>query len=173
MKESETSANEYFDVVDLADSVVGRRPRAEVHLLRLRHRAVHIFLFNEQGQVFLQKRSWTKDTSPGRWSSSCAGHVDSGETYDAAARRELAEELGVHEIRLERLFKIEACPETGEEFVWVYRGFHQGPFQLNPAEISFGQWLHPDDLEKQFITSPNLFAPSFVYVWKQFRQQAS
>lgn len=162
---------EIFDVVDATDCIVGQRSRAEIHLRNLRHRAVHIFIFNAREQLFLQKRSWNKDTAPGRWSSSCAGHVDAGESYDQAAVRELAEELGIAGAHPEKLLKLEACPETGSEFVWLYRLQYNGePLQLNPDEISCGQWLSSEDIEKQIITSPNLFAPSFIYVWRRFRQ---
>src|SRR5580658_3200257 len=86
---------EFFDVVDERDAVVGRASRREVHAHRLMHRAVHVLVFDDTGRVFLQKRSMKKDIAPGLWDSSCSGHVDSGESYDVAAVREFAEELGV------------------------------------------------------------------------------
>src|SRR6478672_13109465 len=100
-------SEEVFDVVDEQDQVIGRERRSEVHRLNLRHRAVHVLVFNSQGEVFLQKRSMSKDTFPGAWDSSASGHLDCGEDYDACAIRELREEIG---LRLERcpprLFKI-------------------------------------------------------------------
>ena len=59
------------------------------------HRAVHILVFNQRGELFLQKRSMSKDNDPGMWDSSAAGHVDSGESYLDCATREIEEELGV------------------------------------------------------------------------------
>ncbi|MCS7338324.1 MAG: NUDIX domain-containing protein, partial [Verrucomicrobiae bacterium] len=88
-------ASEFFDVVNAADEVIGRQPRAEVHRLGLLHRAVHVLVFNSRGQVYLQKRAHTKDRQPGLWDSSASGHVDAGEDYDTAALRELREELGI------------------------------------------------------------------------------
>src|SRR5438045_7815430 len=124
---------EWFDVVDENDQVIGREQRKLVHANGLRHRAVHILLFNAEGEVFLQKRSPWKDMHPNTWDSSCSGHVDSGEDYDVSAHRELGEELGLSTApALKRLFKIEARPETGQEFVWVYRGECEGPFRLQP-----------------------------------------
>ena len=113
-----------------------RKPRREVHRLGLKHRAVHVLVFNSRGETFLQKRSMTKDREPGKWDSSTSGHVDSGEDYDACAVRELREEIGLTVAKApERLFKIAACPETDAEFVWVYRCQAEGPFQLHPDEI--------------------------------------
>ena len=84
-----------FDVVDENDRVVSHASRHEVHRAKLRHRAVHVFVFNGAGELFLQKRSRWKDTHPGKWDSSAAGHVNSGDNYAATAPREMAEELGV------------------------------------------------------------------------------
>ena len=72
-------SEEYFDVVDLADRVIGRATRNEVHQKGLYHRAVHVLVFNSQGQLFLQKRSASKDTFPGKWDSSASGHLCAGE----------------------------------------------------------------------------------------------
>ncbi|MEP6822650.1 MAG: 16S rRNA (adenine(1518)-N(6)/adenine(1519)-N(6))-dimethyltransferase RsmA, partial [Chthoniobacterales bacterium] len=98
-------AGEPFAVVDAADRVIGAAPRSTVHGNNLLHRAVHILLFNDAGEVFLQKRSLLKDRHPGVWDSSAAGHVDAGEEYDDAAERDLKEELGVQS-RLERVLKL-------------------------------------------------------------------
>ena len=107
-------SEEIFDIVNDADEVIGRERRAEAHRLGLKHRAAHILVYNGRGEVFLQKRSRTKDTFPGAWDSSASGHVDCGEDYDACALRELGEELGLQPAQpLERLFKLAACPATG------------------------------------------------------------
>ncbi|MDH5356922.1 MAG: NUDIX domain-containing protein, partial [Gammaproteobacteria bacterium] len=88
-------SHELLDVVDENDIVVGVKTRGEIHAKALMHRAVHILVFNSQGELFIQKRAMTKDENPGQWDSSSAGHVDSGETYLQCAIRELKEELGV------------------------------------------------------------------------------
>ncbi|KAB2645097.1 MAG: NUDIX domain-containing protein, partial [Verrucomicrobia bacterium] len=75
---------EWFDVVDESDRVISKALRKDVHAKRLLHRAIHVFVFNKAGEIFLQKRSLLKDMCPGLWDSSCSGHVDSGEDYDTA-----------------------------------------------------------------------------------------
>src|SRR4051812_43778026 len=113
---------EIFDIVDEHDVVIGQRPRGEVHRTGLRHRAVHVLVFNSRGEVFLQKRSMLKDCFPGAWDSSASGHLQPGETYDDCAMREVEEELGFRLPTVpERLFKVAACAQTGQEFVWAYR----------------------------------------------------
>jgi isopentenyl-diphosphate delta-isomerase type 1 len=163
---------ELFDIVDAADRVVGQKTRACVHRDGLRHRAVHALLFNARGEIFLQKRSLAKDLNPGVWDSSCSGHLHAGETYEQAARRELGEELGLtHPIPLRPVCKLDAQRETGNEFVWVYLGESDGPFRLDPEEISEGRFLGIPDLEREIRVGPDLFSPVFVHLWSRLRHQ--
>jgi isopentenyl-diphosphate Delta-isomerase len=157
---------EWFDIVDEHDQVVGRAQRREVHARKLRHRAVHVLVFRADGAVFLQRRSLAKDSCPGLWDSSCSGHLDAGEGYAAAARRELAEEIGLRRRQAPELwFRIEACAQTGNEFVQVYRTEHNGPLLLNPAEISEGAWKQPETLSREIAGEPERFTPPFRLVW--------
>lgn len=151
-----------FDIVDENDTVVGQAPRSEAHAKKLRHRAVHVLIFNPQGEVFMQKRSSSKDRWPGAWDSSCSGHVDSGEDYLTAAHRELQEELGyAPEQELELLFKLLPSEETGEEFVAVYRVTGSGPFRLNHEEIEIGEWMNIPNLLERVAFTPQRFSSSF------------
>jgi isopentenyl-diphosphate delta-isomerase type 1 len=162
------TGDEIFDVVDERDQVIGQRTRREVHARGLRHRAVHVLVFNAKGELFLQKRSLLKDCFPGTWDSSASGHLGVGETYDSCAVREVGEELGLALKHVpERLFKIDACPETGQEFVWVYRWDAEGPFRLQPEEIETGGWFSPEQLSQWIAKRPRAFAPGFVLIWKK------
>lgn len=160
---------EIFDVVNERDEVVGRELRRIVHRDGLRHRAVHVFVFNARGEVFLQKRSMSKDSSPGLWDSSASGHLDSGEEYDACAVRELREEIGlVVGAPPRRVFKVSACTQTGQEFVWLYQCASEGPFALHPEEIERGEWLTRKRVTEWVKERPQDFAPAFVLLWEKF-----
>jgi isopentenyldiphosphate isomerase len=161
-------AEDIFDVVNERDEVTDRKPRGEVHRLGLLHRAVHVLVFNSRGQIFLQKRSMKKDRQPGLWDSSASGHVDSGEDYDATAVRELQEEIGLRLAKAPaRLFKINACPETDQEFVWVYRCESQGPFELNREEIDRGGWFSPEEVSRWMAERPEEFASALLFIWRK------
>ncbi len=162
-------SEEIYDVVNERDEAIGQAPRKEVHARGLRHRAVHVLVFNARGEVFLQKRSMIKDTAKGKWDSSASGHLDSGETYDACAVREMREEIGLRLLRPpQRLFKIDARPETGWEFCLVYRCESDGPFVLHPDEIETGDWFAPEAVTKWVNEQPADFASAFVLIWKKF-----
>jgi 16S rRNA (adenine1518-N6/adenine1519-N6)-dimethyltransferase len=162
--------NERFPVVDENDRIEGYASRSEVHGNNLRHRAVHIFIFNQAGETFLQQRSRSKDRHPLKWDSSAAGHVTAGETYDETARRELKEELGVA-VPLERIFKLTASPFTDHEFIWVYRGVASGELVPNKCEIQTGVFLPRGVIDGWTGARPEDFAPAFLECWKTYWQQ--
>ncbi|HUA39352.1 MAG TPA: NUDIX domain-containing protein [Candidatus Sulfopaludibacter sp.] len=161
---------EIFDVVNERDEVVSHKPRSEVHAHGWLHRAVHMLVFNSRGEIFLQKRSMKKDRQPGVWDSSSSGHVDSGEDYDTCAVRELREEIGLTVQKTpKRLFKIDACAETDQEFVWVYCCQAEGPFQLHPDEIEHGEWFAPEAVTRWLAERPEDFAGAFRFIWSKLK----
>ncbi len=159
--------DEILSVVNENDEVIGQRSRRDIHRLGLLHRAVHIFIFNEKNELFLQLRSMSKDTNPGLWDSSAAGHVDVGEDYDDCALRETAEELAIRLAETpERLAKIQPCEKTGMEFIQVYRVFHNGPFQLNPEEIDEGRWIGIGQMDAWVDSDARFLTETIKYIWR-------
>tara|TARA_Y100001934_G_C12111137_1_gene658576 strand:- start:176 stop:676 length:501 start_codon:yes stop_codon:yes gene_type:complete len=159
-------SEDIFDVVNEHDEVIDQQPRSVVHAQGLRHRAAHVLVFNQAGSAFLQLRSRSKDNHPGVWDNACSGHVDAGESYAVAAERELMEEIGLLvDTPLEELFKLEACPENGMEFVTVFMTDAEGPFELNPDEIDDGRWMTPSEIKTALETEPNNYSPTFRMIW--------
>lgn len=149
---------EWFDVVDAEDRVIGRRQRSDIHREGLRHRAAHILIFNSRRELFLQKRAPWKDINPGVWDSSAAGHLAAGESYDAAARRELQEELGVR-TTLKPIGTLPPSAATGNEFVAVYAGSHDGPFKLAGREIETGAFFPLERIQDWMRSKAGDFSP--------------
>jgi len=158
---------EVFDIVDENDAIIGAMGRHEVHVNNLRHRAVHIWLFNGRGELFLQKRSPWKQLHPDLWCSSTAGHVDSGESYEEAAHREMLEEIGV-DAALAKIWKIEASPETGYEFLEVFVGRTEGPFRFAPGEVETGAFFPVEQIQRWLERTPEEFTPLFKRIALKF-----
>jgi 16S rRNA (adenine1518-N6/adenine1519-N6)-dimethyltransferase len=164
-------APERFPIVDENDQEIGTASRQEVHENNFRHRAVHILIFNGTGELLLQKRSPWKDRHPLLWDSSAAGHVEANEQYDETAARELDEELGVT-AQLRAIGKLSASEKTGQEFIIVYYGVHDGPFRYPSEEISAVEFFPVDIVERWLANKPKDFAPGFLEAWKLFQTQS-
>ena len=160
--------DEWFDVVDSHDRVIEQRRRHEVHRLGLQHRAVHIFVKRSDGKLLLQMRSQHKDTSPGKWTTSCSGHVDAGESYSQAALRELNEELGMSGYALSELSFLgqhAPCRETGQEFIHVYLLVSDTEPIPDPYEIDSVHWKTREEIDDMLRFQTDDFSPAFALVW--------
>src|SRR6267378_1150428 len=162
--------NERFPVVDKNDRILRDASRSEVHANNLRHRAVHILIFNAAGEVYLQQRSRWKDRHPLKWDSSAAGHAGAAESYDETARRELKEELGIG-VPLEKISKLPASERTDQEFIWLYRGEGADNLSPNRTEIETGVFFPETVVDGWAAARPEDFAPGFIECWKVYRQK--
>jgi 8-oxo-dGTP pyrophosphatase MutT (NUDIX family) len=98
--------------------------------------------------------------------------VDSGEDYDATAVREVREEIGLRLSKTpKRLFKINARPETDQEFVWIYRCESEGPFELNRDEIDRGGWFSKDEVSRWMAERPGEFASALLFIWRKLNDE--
>jgi isopentenyl-diphosphate Delta-isomerase len=125
---------ELFDVCDDQDRVIDVLPRSQVHARGLLHRAVHVFVRNSRGELLLQRRSASKDESPLKLTSSASGHLGAGESYEAAAIREMQEEIGLV-APLTFLRKFPATVETAWEHTVLYEALSDEPPVPDPGEI--------------------------------------
>lgn len=166
-------SQELLDVVDAEDRVVAVRTRGDIHAEGLMHRAIHILVFNNRGELFLQKRSMSKDEQPGKWDSSAAGHVDSGEDYLDCARREIGEELGISSDQpLQELFKLPASALTGNEHCVVYRCDFDGPMVLDPEEIDDGQWISHAHMDERVADNDSSLTDAVCLIWRRYREMS-
>lgn len=155
--------DEIYDVVNENDVVVGQATRKQVHSdPSLIHRAAGGYIFNRKKQILMQKRSKTKDMYPSRWAFSVGGHVDSGDTYEKAALRELKEELGI-ETHLHFVEKRFVKHEDETEFWTIYLGLHDGPFrEFNTVEIDEVRFFSLQELQRLTREDAGDFVPEVV-----------
>jgi isopentenyldiphosphate isomerase len=161
------SYDEILDIVDADDQVIGSATRGEIHQEGLMHRAVHIFVFDASGNIYVQRRSESKDRHPLKLDSSAAGHVDSGESYDRAAERELAEELGIAP-ELQPVLRVPASNVTDQEHVMLYACVTDLSPVPNADEIVWGGFMLPDELTSGMDANPDDYVPAFIFLWKEY-----
>lgn len=125
--------------------------------------------------MFVQLRSRLKDVAGGLWDTSAAGHVDSGETYQACAVRELHEELGV-KVSVEHLSPVgQLKPEerNGFEFTAVYVVSSDQELVLQEEEVEDGRWMHREELDSWIDRNPSEFTEVFRIIWPMVRSHGT
>ncbi|MEW6426406.1 MAG: NUDIX hydrolase YfcD [Thermodesulfobacteriota bacterium] len=158
-------AQEEVLIVDEDDRPVGTAPRWRMRRDRLIHRASYILVFNRGGELFVQKRTATKDIFPGYFDIAAGGVVLAGESYEQAARRELAEEMGVAAELVPHFTNYYA---DGGNRVWgkIFSCVHDGPFRLQPEEVESGCFIPLAAIEAMAATHP--FTPDGLIVLRRY-----
>ncbi|MEN8139589.1 MAG: NUDIX hydrolase YfcD [Thermodesulfobacteriota bacterium] len=142
------AADERIIIVDEENREIGLADRARMRSENLIHRATYILVFNDSGQLFVQKRTLTKDIYPGYFEIAAGGVVAAGEGYEESARRELQEELGIAAKELTCHF--DNFYDTPANRVWgrVYSCVHNGPMILQETEVASGQFMAIREVEE-------------------------
>ena len=158
---------ELFPIVDEEGRVLGSITRGEAHSgSRVLHPVVHLHLFNSRGELYLQRRPLWKDIQPGRWDTSCGGHVSYGETPDEALRREVSEELGVTGFVPVAMTHYVFDSKTERELVYVNRTVYDGPVTPSSDELDGGRFWTPDEIKSNL--GKGIFTPNFEQEYLRF-----
>lgn len=158
--------NEIFPVVDLDGNEISTAPRTVCHdgKSKLLHPVVHLHLFNDEGELFLQKRSMNKDLLPGKWDTAVGGHFQPGESAEEALKRESAEELRLKDFNFRFLQKYVWESVRERELVYSFRCTSGSVPVIDKSEISDGRFWTISEIEKSLES--DLFTPNFVYEFK-------
>ena len=170
-----TPGEEIVQIVDEHNRELGELPRRLMRDQRLIHRASYILVFNAAGELFIQKRTTTKDVYPGYWDVAAGGVVQAGETYEQSAERELAEELGVGSGSVKLNFLFDQYYEDQENRVWgrIFTCIHEGPFILQAEEVEYGRFMLPSNVLDESSSEPfsELFTPDGILVLQKLLAQ--
>lgn len=153
---------EYLDIIDDEDNVVGQASRDDIYSKRLKHRIVHVLIFNSKGEMGLQMRAARKDWCPLHWSTSVGGHVQAGENYMMAALREFKEELGENRKLVFHSFDWYEA-EGLKKVLVAFTCVHEGPFNFNQVDTEKFEYFSLDQI-KEMIKKGEKFHPELLFI---------
>jgi isopentenyldiphosphate isomerase len=141
--------DEWMDVVDIDDNVIGRKKRSELYAENSPNcRAINAFLINAQGQLWIPRRTAHKRLFPLHLDMSCGGHVMSGESYEDALQREVAEELNldIRQVPWRLLGHLTPYDDGVSMFMKVYEIQCDETPKWNPDDFVESYWLWPGEI---------------------------
>ncbi|MBI4601397.1 MAG: NUDIX domain-containing protein [Planctomycetes bacterium] len=158
--------DELVDLVDDSNRILGRATRREVRSKNLLHRGVGILCKSSRGAIYVHRRTDTKDVFPGMYDMLVGGVVGAGESYEAAARREVAEELGITGAELRFLFEHLYLGPKNRSWVAVYEVVWDGPIRHQESEIVWGSYLSLEALLAKLEEWP--FVPDGLEIFQRY-----
>lgn len=148
-----SNQEEWLDLVNNKDEVIGTIERGEIQELKKNDRgfvrAVDMYIQNDDGMLWVPKRTADKTIAPNGLDYSMGGHIDTGETYEQALMREAEEELNIklEPAKLEFIKKFSPASTPYFRCFYIYHS-NQTP-QFNPDDFVSAQWLTPQELLTQ------------------------
>lgn len=158
-------------LVDENDRELGTSEKMAAHLSGDLHRAFSIFVFNEQGEMLLQKRARNKYHSGGLWTNTCCSHPRPGEDLEQATARRLREEMGFScdlQKAFDFIYKAQLDNElTEHELDHVFIGKYEGEILPDKREVMAFRWFKLPELKKEISKSPHKFTVWFKIALEQ------
>tara|TARA_B100000963_G_C22522492_1_gene623708 strand:+ start:121 stop:651 length:531 start_codon:yes stop_codon:yes gene_type:complete len=159
-------------LVDKDDNQIGLMPKMEAHLKGKLHRAFSVIIFNNKGEILLQKRASTKYHTPNLWSNTCCSHQKEGEDNINAGKRRLSEEMGfVTNLYNFSFFTYRVEFPNGlieHENDHIMLGVYDGDPKPNPNEVDDWKWIDIDILVNDMRNNPKLYTAWFIIIMNNF-----
>ena len=160
-------------VVSENDEILGLMEKMNAHENGILHRAFSVFLFNDKGEMLLQKRASGKYHSPNQWTNAVCSHPKIDETYLEGAQRRLNEELGITADLTEKfsfIYKADVGQNLWEhELDHVFTGNYEGNFALNEEEVSEIRYISMQQLDEEMNENPEKFTEWFKIILKEYK----
>lgn len=154
-----SSESPLIQIVDERDQPLRGGTMDEVQLQGLWHRMVGVMIYSSQQGFLLQRVPQNPYYDGGKWNLTATGHVDVGETYDEAAARELAEEMGITELRPVKVdyyqTELIISDRTYRRFNQIFIGETNEHVAIHPApdEVAETRWCTAAELA-QLVGDP-------------------
>ena len=157
---------EVVTIVDEENRVIGAETRSRMRDLRLIHRASYVLVFNQRGELFVQRRTATKDIYPEYCDVAAGGVVLQGESYEECAEREINEEMGILDVPLKCLFDF--YHEDSGNRVWgrAFAVIYEGAIILQEEEVQSGGFQGLGEILRNSLHEP--FTPDGMYVLMRY-----
>ena len=159
--------DELVDVVDEDDHIVHVVTRREIRAQNLLHRCTYVLVKRSDDLIHVHRRTETKDTDPGAYDMFPGGVCDAGEDYDACARREIAEELGIDGVDPQFRFKHRYSGPDGETWGAVYTLTWDGPIVPQAEEVAWHSWVTTSELDQ--MLAEERFCPDSREIYARLR----
>jgi isopentenyldiphosphate isomerase len=156
-----------INVVNEKDQIIGSAELLDAKEQGVICQMSIVLVFNDKNQLLLQKRS-KHVTNALLWDSSAGGHVDEGEDYAAAAKRELFEEICITPQELVKLYYITERAQTKHAFYTIYATRHNGPFKVDPLEVDNVQWFSKKDLDDLMANHPQEVKSFLAWLYQKY-----
>lgn len=164
---------EFVVLVNPKDEVLGLMEKQQAHVNGLLHRAFSVFLFNDKGEMLLQKRAAEKYHSPGQWTNAVCSHPRNDETYKDGAQRRVKEELGIDVEITEKFHFIYKADVGGglweHELDHVFTGIYNADFNLNINEVETVRYISIENLDKEMAENPEQFTEWFKIILEEYK----
>ncbi len=164
-------------LVDVHDKQIGLMPKLEAHEKGVLHRAFSVFIFNNKGELMLQRRALSKYHSPGLWTNTCCSHQRDGESNILAAKRRLNEEMGfVTELIEKTSFIYKANFDNGlteHELDHIIVGEYNHSPVINCSEVDSWKWMSMEDIRNNINDQPHNYTAWFKIIFKKYYKYIS
>ena len=161
-------------LVDINNNKLGLMPKMEAHIKGILHRAFSVIIFNNNGDIILQKRARTKYHTPGLWSNTCCSHQRDNEDNITAGKRRLYEEMGFT-TQLQNfdsfIYKVSFSNGLIEhEFDHILTGIYNGIPNLNKKEVDQWKWVSIDYLYHDINNNPDNYTAWFKIIINKYSE---
>jgi len=153
---------DFVVLVDQKDNAIGTMEKLEAHQKGLLHRAFSVFIFNDKGELLIQRRALDKYHSPGLWTNSCCSHPKPKESLLDAAHRRLEEEMGMKCPNLQPVnsFIYKTDFDNGlieNEYDHIVLGTTNALPRINPDEVHEYAYLSIEEIKERIAKAPDTF----------------